>query len=186
MGIAYLEYTGTLTANQIQKVPLAGKSLAILSLSGSLKLQVDSNETTNIRAGMTFKLPDGFEELFFQETAGAAASFTIAVSEGDIFDNRLTVSSTLNTKSGDTLNNPAAVSVGTGATAIVALDATRNSVEIFNNDTVKTLYIGGAAVTTATGRPVLPQTSIALDSGAAIYGISPSGTIDTRVLELKN
>lgn len=186
MGIAYLEYSGNLTANELQKVSLAGKTLAILDISGSIRLKVDNNETTRIRAGMSFKLPDGFEDLYFEETAGATASFIIAVSIGDIFDNRLSVNSTLNVKSGDTLENPAAVSVGTVATQIVAADSTRNSVEIFNNDLAETLYVGDSGVTTATGRPVAPQTGIGIDTGAAVYGIVASGTVDARILTVND
>lgn len=186
MGIAYLEYGAVLAANEVRKVSLAGKTLAILSLSGSVRLKVDTNETTSIRAGMSFKLPDGFEDLFFEETAGASATLIIAVSEGDIFDNRLTVNTTLNIKSGDTLDNPAAVAVGVAATQIVAASSSRNSVEIFNNDATKTLFVGLAGVTLASGRPVAPQTSIGIDSGAAIFGITTSGTVDTRILTVSS
>lgn len=182
MGIAYLELTGNLVAGEIRKVSAAGKTLAILSITGSLRLRVDSNETTTIRAGMTFKLPDGFEELFFEETLGAPASFVIAISEGDILDNRLSVNTTLTVKSGDTLGNPAAVSVGVAATPIVAASASRNSVEVFNNHATEILYVGGAGVTTATGRPVFPKTGWSIDTGAALYGIVGAGTVDTRII----
>lgn len=55
---------------------------------------------------------------------------------------------------------------------------------VFNNDTVNTIFIGGPAVTAATGFPILKQTGISfrLISGEAVWAITAGPTVDTRVL----
>lgn len=64
--------------------------------------------------------------------------------------------------------------------------ANRRSLSAYNNSAATTIYIGGAGVTSATGTPVPAGTaSPAFDIGpnVAVYGITASGTADTRVLE---
>lgn len=79
---------------------------------------------------------------------------------------------------------PAAVSVTTTATPLLAAGAATKRVEIFNNSTDTTLYIGkSAAVTAANGLPVFPLSGYDDDGTTdAWYGIVASGTADVRVL----
>lgn len=61
------------------------------------------------------------------------------------------------------------------------------SAEVQNTDATITLYVGGSGVTTAQGFPVLAGATVKLgELGAddALYGITSSGSIDVRVLEL--
>jgi hypothetical protein len=62
----------------------------------------------------------------------------------------------------------------------------RRAIALFNTDTTATLYIGfDSGVTTATGWPVPPSTSLPIDLNpeVEIYGIA-SSAIDIRILEL--
>lgn len=80
------------------------------------------------------------------------------------------------------------ITVTTTATAMPSdpID-NRRSMIIFNNDSTKTLYIGGSGVSTANGLPVLAQTfSPPIDAGVKmlIYGVVSSGTLNARILEV--
>lgn len=85
------------------------------------------------------------------------------------------------------------VTVGTTVTPLpgTAL-ARRRSIIVFNNDTSKNLYIGGANVTTSGARiglPVLAQTyspTIDAASNMVLYGIVASGTVQAVTLEGSN
>lgn len=57
-------------------------------------------------------------------------------------------------------------------------------VVIANNDATTTLFIGGSNVTAATGFPIYPKSGIGfrLIAGDIIFGISPAGNLDVRVL----
>ena len=78
-----------------------------------------------------------------------------------------------------------AVSVGTTAAALPATALTnRRALIVFNNGTI-TVYLGESGVTAAGGFPLLPGQSLVLETGTtAIYGITASGTVEVRVLEV--
>lgn len=81
-----------------------------------------------------------------------------------------------------------ATTVSTSASAIGAPLGNRTNIVIYNNDPSVTLYVGvgdgAASVTTSTGYPILPQTSLSLDVGPQllIYGIAAS-SISVRFME---
>lgn len=83
-----------------------------------------------------------------------------------------------------------AITVTTTATLLPAAALTlRRSVIIYNNDASATLYIGGSTVTSTNGLPVPAQTySPVMDCGPLmfIYGVTSTGSINARVLELSN
>jgi hypothetical protein len=63
----------------------------------------------------------------------------------------------------------------------------RRAMSICNNTTTATLYIGfDPGVTTGTGWPIPPKTSISLDINGQVlvYGIGDSESMDIRILEL--
>lgn len=89
---------------------------------------------------------------------------------------------------GGTAGTPLASAVTVGVTA-VALPASaladRKALYIFNNGSVP-IYVGGSAVTTATGVPVKPGRGQGFDAAAAcvLYAISGTAGQNVRVLEL--
>lgn len=76
------------------------------------------------------------------------------------------------------------VSVGATATAIIAAANNRRGL-IISNASTQTVYIGpDASITTANAIPLLPNSSIHMDTQfmwrGAIYGIVASDTADVR------
>jgi hypothetical protein len=85
----------------------------------------------------------------------------------------------------DTLAH-AAATVSTTAAAITAALATRRRIIIQNVDNSKSIYLGTASVTTATGLRLSPGAALEIELAAAtsIYAITASpGTASARVLE---
>ena len=77
------------------------------------------------------------------------------------------------------------VSVGTTATALPASALANRRALIIRNNGSATVYLGAAGVTTASGFPLDPGQSLALEIGTlAIYGRVASGTVEVRVLEV--
>jgi hypothetical protein len=78
----------------------------------------------------------------------------------------------------------AQVTVAATATLIVAARAGRDTVIIENAGTTA-VYIGGSGVTTATGMllPGVLGASIAIETTAAVYGITASGTQAVTIIE---
>lgn len=65
----------------------------------------------------------------------------------------------------------------------------RRALIVFNNDPSTTLFVGGSDVTAANGLPVVAQSfSPIIDAGERmiLYGITSSGSVDVRVMELSN
>lgn len=89
----------------------------------------------------------------------------------------------LQTSPGGVLNATGQVSVGTGATLIIAA-GTRQGVLITNPSTSVTVFIGGSGVTTGNGQELLPGNSITLPAVSAIYGIVAASTQVVSYLEL--
>lgn len=79
------------------------------------------------------------------------------------------------------------ISVLTTATPLPATPLSdRRSVIFFNNDSSKTIYVGGSSVTVASGMPVPPKQyapPIDLSDRVDLYGIVSTGTAEARVLE---
>jgi hypothetical protein len=82
-----------------------------------------------------------------------------------------------------TVTNYGAVTIGTSATQIVAADADRCSIIIYNNSG-QTVYIGDSGVTTADGFPLLSGADITFYDTDAIYADAVSSADDVRYLEV--
>lgn len=98
-----------------------------------------------------------------------------------------TISGTIDSWSKGATLVSTAVTVGASATSLVAADATRRAVTIFNNHASNTLYVGAAGVTTATGIPIGPGSNATFYQApaAAWFGIASGAGTDVRVLEEK-
>lgn len=69
------------------------------------------------------------------------------------------------------------------AAQIVAARATRRAVAIKNADATNILYIGAAAVTTATGHRIDPKETLTLPFIGAVYGIG-SGSLTSTFVDI--
>ena len=92
--------------------------------------------------------------------------------------------STAPVNANDTLAN-AAATVGVAAAAITASLATRRRIIIQNVDNSKSIYLGTATVTTATGLRLSPGAALEIELAAAtsIYAIAGVAGVLARVLE---
>ena len=81
------------------------------------------------------------------------------------------------------------VSVTTSATEIVPANVARREIDIANNSSSTTMYVGiDSSVTTSNGFPIYPRQNrskvdILTTYKGPIYGIVASGTVDTRYWE---
>jgi len=83
------------------------------------------------------------------------------------------------------------VTVTTTATAIPTTPmSNRKAITVFNmsQSAGEIVYLGNSSVTTATGYPLQPYQGLPFDlgSGAKLYGIVASGTIEVRTMEIDN
>jgi hypothetical protein len=79
-----------------------------------------------------------------------------------------------------------AATVTTAPTPLGAPLGNRENIVIYNADPNVTMYVGtDASVTTATGFPILPNSSLSLDFGPQIpiFGIVAAGSISARFME---
>jgi hypothetical protein len=82
------------------------------------------------------------------------------------------------------INGTAQVSIGTGATQIIAANATRAGVLVSNPSSTVSVYLGGSGVTTSTGQILSPGNSITLPVSSAIYGVVATSTQTVSYVEL--
>jgi hypothetical protein len=99
----YKEFSIVLAANQTRVLNVFGTTLTILGQSGVGEIRIDDGSPSNIRAGITFKMPasiddqgrivqERFSRVTFTETAGAGFNMTLAIADGDIYDARSVIS----------------------------------------------------------------------------------------------
>jgi hypothetical protein len=185
--LAVVTRTHALTANKNIIDNVRGRVLHIMELSGSIKLSIGERTPSVVQRGDRFSLPEGeiFDKVEIIEYAGSTGSITFRVGEGDISNTATQISSAITTNDGDT-GAYGAVTVGTSAVQISAANTSKNSVLITNTDSSTFLYVGtDNLVTTATGTPVLPNSSIEVRTGGAVWGIAAS-SIGTRYLETRD
>lgn len=82
------------------------------------------------------------------------------------------------------LNATNQVSVGTGATLIIAANASRAGVLVTNPSSSVSVYVGGSGVTTGNGQILSPSQSISIPTVSAVYGIVASSTQTVSYIEL--
>lgn len=78
-----------------------------------------------------------------------------------------------------------AVSVTTVATKLPAVPLSQRLTCLIYNNGSEPVYIGGSGVTTSSGTPINPNSSLsfAVEDGVDIYGVVATGPTNVRVLE---
>jgi len=191
-GTFYREITLDIPANGQTAFNAKGSRIAVLSLSGSVEMQIGSSgQRTDIRAGIGFGLPDfqDFTELRFFETAGSSAQITFAYGQGEILDSRLTISGSINSTQGSTLSTSTPVTLvnGGGATQIIPANSSRISAVLYNNGSNE-VWIGDSNVSASgtRGTRLSSDQTIFLDTAAAIFGDNSGGAdADISIMELE-
>lgn len=94
---AYREYSIPFVANEVVEFAAVGDVLAFLDVNGAFDVSIDETEASDVRASVTFEMPEGerFQKLRFRETAGATGNIKFLVARGTVRDNRSSVSGDL-------------------------------------------------------------------------------------------
>lgn len=193
-------YTGAAT----WQLGLAGKLFRILSAPTALDLTFYRNNAVVASAVAVdtgfFLLPDGgFDRVDVYSSVAQTVKLLIVDGDGGYDHFNVDITSALSavavTISGaaavtigqaGTVTNPAAVSVGVAATALVAANAARRGVRFYNAGTVD-VYLGGAGVTVGTGGVKIAAGQFWAESEAAAaawYGVSGTAAQSVQIQEL--
>lgn len=170
--------------NEIYEANVFGKFVSILAWGSTtdLLISIEGEAFSRIKAGMSVKLPDTakpFYSIRFQNLTGGTVTLEYAVSDGQIIDNRLTVSGTV------IASIPGkAAAIGFNALAIsnvapgtsIAANTARRSIFIQNlKANAGDMYIGTADTLTAAiyGRRLSPGDFHSFDDyTGAVYILS--------------
>lgn len=187
----YVEYPVSIPANSRVELAVRGRSWEIIDLSGSsVQIQTDTSEASTCRKGIGVSLPHGefFTRLTFINNGGAAATVTVAISEGDIKDQRFVSVTSIKTYAGDTMNTPAKINVTAVKTTLFTADTTRMMVIIQNKSTTDSVWVGDTNIdaTNKRGIEIKPEGDITLPTSADIFGqCLATKNADVSLLEIK-
>lgn len=124
---------------------------------------------------------------------GRATASPVVLGDGDYAVLNFDVSGNLRTagaSQGASSGNATAATVGVANSVILAANAARRTVTVYNNTTgagADTVYIqSGAVATVAAGFPIPPGCSITMESVEAINAISGTAGQDVRIYEETN
>jgi hypothetical protein len=183
----FRSYTVSLTAGQEQEFNIAGEMFAVIESAGEFTLTFD--ETMRIAktvAGMGGRFESIYSRVKLLSTT--TQTVTLVLGFGEFNDARASVNATINTSisPSDTALNPADVTVGVAATAIVAANANRKEVLIHvPSDAANSIRVGSATVTAGAGLEVEAGSTIALNVECAIYAIRDGGSdVDVSIIDL--
>lgn len=195
--IPYQELTYTIAAGARQDIFAVFNYFRVVSQSGgalSTRFGQNGLETPFTGQGIGVNFRATFPRLTLINTGGTSMTITVALAIGTINDDRLNVSGTVSVQGTVSTNdNPGTtvaynqVSVTSTATLISAQSTAKRHVIIKNHTTsAQTLFIGDSAVTTGTGIELAIGESITIDTEAAIYGRTASGTATVGYFEMRD
>lgn len=179
----YSETTLTLAAGARNEIYVVYDYFRVLALTGSgLQVIFGDNQfqTPFTGAGVGLKLSDVVQRLTLVNTSGADITMTYAVAIGNVSDDRLTVSGTINTSevSPATLPTTADVTVLTTATTQVLAANTARKEAFISNPTVNgsVLRVGDASTGAARGVEIPIGGTLVLTTTAAIFIYNPKAS----------
>lgn len=181
------QFTYTVAAGDIQTVFYAYDFLRILSLSSStgvlLRFGDSGTPTDVIGAGIGYRLNTAVRQCDIINTSGAPITITISLAIGQIFDDRLNVSGTLNVANtastglfvinGGGTQGPSRGTIGTTATQITGTITNQRFFILKNLSTTDSIYVGtSGSLTTANGWEVKPGEALSVDWTNHVYLIA--------------
>ncbi len=138
----------------------------------------------NVGEGYAESLPETFDKIRMVSATGGLTEFVMRLGGEVRYDKPPTGEISLS--QGSSIENKAAVSVGTSATALVAASGTRKRA-VFHNAGTADVWVGGAGITTANGAiKITPGSTWVETDGApaAWYGVSGTAAQSVRIQEL--
>jgi hypothetical protein len=184
------DYQFTIPAGSERGHTIRGRFLRVKSASAAVRIRaIDESGTTiadmEMTSGVRFSLPVMFTKIRIENEGGAVADVTLTAGTGDADDSSVTGS--LNIAKSTTLQTVADVSIlATTTTQIAAADSARREILITNLSTNTAAFrVGDSSAGAARGVEVLPGSTIALETTAAVYAYnSGAGAQSVGVLEV--
>jgi len=175
----YREFTLVIPANSFtDPIRYNFDYFRLLEASGpGVEVQFGSSgETTSVvSAGIGYKLPYVIQECRFANRTGTAITITIALAIGDISDDRLNVSGSLNLSKSTVIDTRSDVTLTAAtATQIAPADTARREL-IVTNMTGEFIRIGDSGVGATSGARVADGASVTLTGSFAVFGYSVAG-----------
>lgn len=175
-------YNGNFSTVSVLSVNVAGVEQAAGTIVASLQDQSEAN----IFGGMYFETQNQLtyiERAQFRNTTGTPTTVVVIFGSGKTEDRRLQLASTI------TLATNTTILVSTGATittnqmtattvgaVLVAADATRRALTIFNASSSTSIFVGPVGVTATTGLQVNPSSALTIQSTGALSVITAAST----------
>lgn len=187
---AYSDYRFTIAAGDSIVVHAVGRYVTCLEANIDFEIGIGSDALQFMTQGLTVEMAPGevFTQVTLDNTGGAAPLVVrVGIGTGNLRDQRLTLTGSIDVSKGDALSTLADVAlVAATATLISALDLTRREIIVTNlTGNTAVVRIGDSNVAAARGTPLQPGESIALDTTAAVHGYSvPAQSV--AVLEVKD
>lgn len=185
--IPYQEFSVTLSSGESFEIYIFGNKVQVLDNTGSqdVQLSVDNGPAFDFPEGVSVDMGLGAHKLRFTRPGGTAG--TIAVAVGVNFDdNRKTLLGSVNTKSGSSVQTPAAASVTDAAADIIAA-TTNRTLLLLQNVGANTVWIGDANIDPAANRGVqlAAGASLTLAVDGLVQGRCAAGLTSTvSILEI--
>lgn len=183
------DFQYTLAANQRLSINRTGNVVRCIGAGEEFNIEVyfpgKGLETLSLQAGIgvTFEQPFDYVTLI-----NGANSNTVRVYVGDdqVDDSRQYGSVDAAITSAGNLSTTADVSaVGSTTTQIVAANANRQTLHVFNLDTTNTLRIGDSNTGASRGHPLPPLQSFTFNNfDGALYAYNPGTSSNVAILEV--
>lgn len=185
----------TATDLDIRNIVATQDNIAIRNSTNANELLINADGSINVNADIS--IVNGHEKLEDQaHLSGDVGSYVLAVRQdtlvvdtsasGDYASFKVDALGRLQTNDAAQDALFSAVTVTTAATALVASPLANRRKILVQNVSTRTIYVGEAGVTTATGIRLAAGSSIELEAAPQIslFAIAQGGSADVRVLEL--
>jgi len=188
----YQYFKRTIAAGEVIRINAYGNFLTLLNSTGAedILISISGQSFQEMPQGLSLELPQGdsFVYLEFRNSEAGPVTIKFSLSNGKIFDNRVTISGTLDvTETTNAINTPAAVAVEVAVpgAATIAANANRREILIQNNG-ANPIWVGDANVDGANNRGIKIDIggSIILASEAALYLRSTVGASTASYMEM--
>jgi len=109
-------------------------NVRILASTGPVHIRLDDGDEIPMRAGMSYRAPNGFSKITLTNKTGAINAIDVIWSDGEIKDDALQLSGTVKTQVGNTVTGITHVVVTAGGTStLVAALGTRRRITVKNS-----------------------------------------------------
>lgn len=187
--------TFNLVAGEAQRLPYAGNRIRVESSTGNVQIRasgtVNGRPTelggTILRGGQAIDFGElAYSEFVIEDKSAGANAIVLVVGFGKVEDQEITGSVEVDPADGFTAGVADVVvpNGGGAATLLLAANANRRSVRLFNLPTsAGTLRLPGSNQAAARGDGISPGMNTLLENKGAIYGYSGDGGCTVGVLE---